>query len=388
MNSRRSGVPGSTLVPAPPRVLDLRVRASFLWTAFFDRLRPSRWGPIPVFLALAFGLRFLLGEALPPPNPRLVATGALLLLGIYLLGPMPWQWDGRDHGRPSLLRGCFQALAGNALWIAVLVGAAWAWERVSPGGPPIHPLLRTLADRAGMSPWLLQGASVLPLAFLVGWFIASKEAAESDRREARRRQAALETEARQAQAQALQAQLDPHVLYNALGGLSELARRDPAATERALLDLSDLYRSLTELGRRERSRLGDERRLLERQLRIEALRLGDRLQVHWDWPADLDALEVPPLLVQPLVENAVKHGLAPHEAGGSLDLRAGLEPGGRLTVEVANTGCPLDPHWREGTGLSNLERRLAILGPGHRLTLRQDGAWTRATLSLAPAWGG
>lgn len=360
------------------------MRASSLWNAFFDRLRPNRWGPIPVFLALAFGLRILLGEALPPPNLRLVVPGTLFLLGIYLLAPMPWQWDGRDRGRPSLLRGCLQALTGNAAWIAVLVAGSWTWHRVSPVGPPIHPMLLQLAEHARISPWLLQGALVLPMAFLVGWFIATKEAAEADRLEAHKLQAALEVTARQAQVQALQSQLDPHVLYNALGGLSELARRDPEATERALLDLADLYRGLTALGRRERIHLGEERGLLERQLGVETLRLGDRLRVHWDWPAELDSLEVPPLLVQPLVENAIKHGLAPHESGGELRLGAWRGAGGGLAVEVANTGCPLDPNWREGVGLSNLVARLTILGRGNGLSLHQDGDWTRATLTLGP----
>lgn len=90
--------PGSKLVQPPVRVLDLRMRASSLWSAFFERPRPSRWGPIPVFLALAFGLRVLLGEALPPPNPRLIVPGSLFLLGIYLVAPMPWQWDGPRTG--------------------------------------------------------------------------------------------------------------------------------------------------------------------------------------------------------------------------------------------------------------------------------------------------
>lgn len=360
------------------------MRAAAPWNALIERLRPNRWGPIPVFLALAFGLRLLLGEALPPPNARLVATGSLFLLGIYLLAPVPWQWNGPRPGRPRLLRGCLQALAGNAAWIAALVACSWAWQRVSPGGPPLHPVLLPLAENAGLSPWLLQGALVLPMAFLVGWFIAAKEAAEADHLETHQRQAALEIAARRAQVQALQSQLDPHVLYNALGGLSELARRDPAATERALLELADLYRGLTALGRRDRIRLGEERVLLERQLGVEALRLGDRLRVRWEWPAEPDSLEVPPLLVQPLVENAVKHGLAPSETGGELRLRAELGADGGMQVEVANTGCALDPLWREGVGLSNLLARLAILGRGNSLSLRQDGDWTRAILRLAP----
>ena len=357
------------------------MRAAALGRSLLARLRPRQWGPIPVFLGLALALRLLLGGALPPPNPSLLLPGAAFLLGIYLLGPLPWQWDGHAQGRPSLVRGCLQAVGWNAAWIALVVAASWSWHRLSAGALPIQPVLLQLAQAAHVSGWLLQGALVLPMAFLVGWFIAAKEGAESDRSEARRIQAALEITARQAQVQALQAQLDPHVLYNALGGLSELARRDPGRTERGLLDLADLYRGLTALGKRERIPLGEERSLLARQLAVESLRLGDRLNIRWEWPGSLDGLEVPPLLVQPLVENAVKHGLSLSEEGGELVLTAERTPGG-LRVEIANTGCPLDPRWRRGTGLSNLVARLAILGSGNSLALRQDGPWTRATLAL------
>lgn len=359
------------------------MRGPALGQAILHRLHPRQWGPIPVFLGLALALRILLGGALPPPDPRLLLPGAAFLLGIYLLGPIPWQWGARGQGRPSLLRGIFQALGWNAAWIGLIVLGAWAWQRGSPADLPVQPFLFQLARRAHVSVWLLQGALVLPMAFLVGWLIAAKEAAEAEQQHAQLRQATLEISARQAQVQALQAQLDPHVLYNALGGLSELARRDPVRTERALLDLADLYRGITALGRREWIQLGEERALLERQLGVESLRLGNRLEVHWDWPAELDSLEVPPLLVQPLVENAVKHGLSPREDGGELTLTATRVPAGGLRIEIANTGVELDPAWQQGTGLSNLAARLTLLGGNHGLELRQDGAWTRATLTLA-----
>lgn len=112
------------------------------------------------------------------------------------------------------------------------------------------------------------------------------------------------------------------------------------------------------------------------------MRLGSRLKVSWDWPSRLDELELPPLLVQPLVENAVKHGLAPRAAGGELRLEAGLEAGGILRILVANTGLPWNPSAPDGTGLSNLKARLALLDPAGSLTLRSEGPWTRAELRL------
>ena len=122
---------------------------------------------------------------------------------------------------------------------------------------------------------------------------------------------------------------------------------------------------------------------MEHYLEVEKIRLGDRLRVAWDWPAALDGREVPPLLVQPLVENAIKHGLAPHKAGGALRI-AVAEAGPGLRFSVANDGAPLDPAWSQGTGLSNLAQRLALLGGGSRLELRLEGAWTLAELYLRP----
>jgi LytS/YehU family sensor histidine kinase len=196
----------------------------------------------------------------------------------------------------------------------------------------------------------------------------------------------LETQARDAEAQALRAQLDPHVLYNALGALSELARENPAATEEALLDFSDLYRRLTVLRERPFIHLEEERELLERYLAIEALRLGPRLQVEWAWPEALGTLDVPPLLILPLVENAIKHGLAPERTGGRLRLEADRTAGGGLRVRVLNTGRALNAEPdTPGTGLRNLRARLALLGSGRSsFDLRTEEGWTVAELGLAP----
>jgi LytS/YehU family sensor histidine kinase len=180
--------------------------------------------------------------------------------------------------------------------------------------------------------------------------------------------------------------LDPHVLYNALGALSELVRENPAAAEEALLDFSDLYRRLTLLRERPFITLGEERELLERYLAIEDLRLGARLRVAWDWPSELDALQAPPLLVLPLVENAIKHGISPLRSGGELKLQLARLPEGGLRVRIANTGKPLVLDAAIlGTGLRNLRARLALLGSGtSKLDLVSEGGWTVACLLLAP----
>jgi len=215
----------------------------------------------------------------------------------------------------------------------------------------------------------------LPFALILGWFLAGKEASEA-------REAGLRDKEREARALALQAQLHPHALYNVLAGLAELAHEDADATEQAIISLVDLLRMLTRHGAAPRMALAQERTLLKRYLAIESLRLGDRLRVQWDWPPWADAVALPPLLLQPLVENAVKHGIAPCPQGG--ELRIGVQRQGRaLLLRVANTGAPFHPNAPAGTGLTNLRERLSLLpGLEGSLSLRADQGWTLAELRL------
>jgi two-component sensor histidine kinase len=323
------------------------------------RLRPLRWLALAAFLLLVHAIRALLGEN-PTPGEMLHFMGVfLIVMGMVAAAPIPWQWTGDARRKAPFFRGLVQALVWDGAWLLI-------WPvRISTG----HPLPAALG--------------LLFLALPMGWIIAELQAAEGDRAEAEAARFAMEVTARQAQEQALKAQLDPHVLYNALSGISELIREEPARAERAVVSLAELYRNLTALARRDTVRLEEERSLVQDYLAVEQVRLGKRLRVRWEWPETLDLREVPPLLIQPLVENAIKHGLAPHKAGGELRITAVPEgPGLRFTV--ADDGVPLNPAWQRGTGLSNLEARLAILGGGSRLDLRQAGSWTLAELWLWP----
>ena len=217
------------------------------------------------------------------------------------------------------------------------------------------------------------GLGVL-LATLVGRSLAEQEAGAA-------REAELRRQTETAQALALQSQMQPHALFNALSGLVELAHDDPEATEAALVALCDYLRRVMAHATRETAPLKGERELLEDYLRIEQIRLGERLRVIWDWPVWADAIEAPPLLLQPLVENAVLHGIAPATEGG--DLRIAVQRvGNRLELKVENTGlAPAGD--REGLGLGHLRARLRLLGRGRpTLELRRDGDWTRARLTL------
>ena len=351
------------------------------------RLQPRPWGALLALLALAAAGRILVGDIPATVELPHLSKAYLLAMTLVALAPVPWQWTGDARRLARPLRGLAQALPWNVLWIGltllVVPGRPFLMHVTRVAAPPAaaHALraFHTLHLPLSMLPLVL----IMPLALGVGWLVAAFQAAEGDRAEAQEGRQAMELAAREAQEQALKAQLDPHVLYNALGGISELIHEDPARAEEALVSLADMYRRLTALGRRASVTLGEERALVEHYLEVEKIRLGERLRVTWHWPGDLDAREVPPLLVQPLVENAIKHGLAPRKAGG--ELRIAVAPEGRgLRFTVANDGEPLDPAWYQGTGLSNLAQRLALLGGGSHLALRRDGAWTVAELFLRP----
>lgn len=170
-----------------------------------------------------------------------------------------------------------------------------------------------------------------------------------------------EAEAR-ARLDALQARIRPHFLFNALNAIAELIHEQPDAAEEALLDLSDLLR--IGLGTEVRHSLSEELALIRGYLRIEALRLGDKLRVEWLLPERLpDELQLPPLVLQPLVENAVIHGVAARADGGELLIRAQRISFRRLRFEIEN---PM-PGAREsadrpghGTALENIRQRLAL----------------------------
>jgi LytS/YehU family sensor histidine kinase len=112
------------------------------------------------------------------------------------------------------------------------------------------------------------------------------------------------------------------------------------------------------------------------------MRLGERLRVQWDWDEHFDTLSLPPFLVQPLVENALKHGIAPHPKGG--ELRIGLlQEGQDLVIRVANTGQPLPPVLGYGIGRANLEARLGLgFGDKAKTRLFTEGEWTIAEIRV------
>ncbi|NIP58237.1 MAG: histidine kinase, partial [Gemmatimonadetes bacterium] len=166
----------------------------------------------------------------------------------------------------------------------------------------------------------------------------------------------LRRELSDARLEALRAQLRPHFLFNTLNAVSELVHEDPEAADRMLAELGALLRASLVDDAGETVPLERELELLDAYLAIQRRRMGDRLRVRREVDPATLGLGVPPLLLQPLAENAVRHGLAGREGGGTLRIAARLEDGG-LVVEVGDDGGgPPEGGIREGVGLRNTRR--------------------------------
>ena len=155
--------------------------------------------------------------------------------------------------------------------------------------------------------------------------------------------------ARDAELRALRTQIDPHFLFNSLHSISALTTGDPPVARRMCVLLADFLRDTLRLGSRQTIPLADELKLVERYLAIEQVRLGPRLQVTVDTDARAAACLVPPLLLQPVVENAIVHGVGHLLEGGAVSL-APTQPAATLRIVVTNP-CDRDRPKSKGTGL-------------------------------------
>ena len=161
-----------------------------------------------------------------------------------------------------------------------------------------------------------------------------------------------------AQVEALQARIRPHFLFNSMNTVAALIRVDPAAAERTVEDLCELFRAA--LGQHDigDGTLGEELALVERYLAIEQLRLGPRLRIQRDMDELPANYPLPRLLLQPLVENAVRHGIQPLRGGGEVILRGRHDDGG-VRIEIINPLPDTPPTPGNGHGLDNVRKRVA-----------------------------
>lgn len=280
------------------------------------------------------------------------------------------QWRGWLERRgPSL----FVRLGAAILVWAALLDAARAAATYALMPPGMTMPLRVFLTGYGI--WVV---------LLIAWtalYLAVHELRARRREEIRSLELAIA--AREGQLRGLRSQLNPHFLFNALNSVRELTNEDPRRADQMLTQLSDLLRYSLRSNERELVSLAEEMRGVERYLAVESVRFEERLRVRWDVARSVLSASVPPLVLQTLVENAVKHGVSRRADGDDVTISAHADDG-RLVVEVTNAG-PLSPAGGNGgLGLRNVRERLQLLfGPLAGVDLGDvDSGRVRARLVL------
>jgi signal transduction histidine kinase len=341
-----------------------------------------------------------------PFLPTLVQSQSIgITIAALCWGVTPWVERAQGSARVALPLYAAAIIGGSiagSLFGRFTTGALFG----SPSDEAVSHWLAGASGRRTLLISLMAGALVTLFFYSRHRLRHAQERAEAERW----RSIAADRSAAQAQLQALRAQVEPHFLFNTLASVSVLIDRDPAAAKALVDDLSRHLRATLRHARSAGTTLGEELEVTASLLGIMKRRLGDRLHWRFDVPQALHALPIAPMLVQPLVENAVKHGIEPDTAGGTIEVRARRDAAGVLIVEVADTGRGLaadgEPDRREamagpprasrpaggtdgGTGLANLGERLrAIYGPAARVALHDNqprGTLARLTLPPMPA---
>ena len=181
----------------------------------------------------------------------------------------------------------------------------------------------------------------------------------------------------------LASRIHPHFLFNTLNSISALIREDPGRAERTVERLAALLRYSLDTNSHPLVPLGNELRIVEDYLEIERTRFGDRLRYTIDVPTEARECEAPPLALQTLVENSIKHSISPRRSGGEIRVSARFEAG-ELSIEVRDDGPGFDPSaLKHGHGLDNLQERLdALFGGDASMNIGHRDGFTVVTLLL------
>jgi LytS/YehU family sensor histidine kinase len=286
--------------------------------------------------------------------PMVVVYAFLCLAAWYPCRAMPLN---RDKAETALLTHLASAALSAAFWVAM------AWVLVEGFKRSTFYTGTTGLTREHTGIIFISGLLLYLLSVTIHYLFAAAEAS----REAERRALEAEVAARDAELQALKAQLNPHFLFNSLNSVASLAATDPEGARDMCIQLGDYLRG-TLKGGSEPQPFRQEIEQVWRFLRVESVRYGDRLRVVEEIENRCLGVPVPPLILQPLVENALKHGIAGLVEGGEVRIGARCGPE-LLTVWVEN---PVDPESRPssgaGVGLANVRHRLEnVFGDDARL---------------------
>lgn len=350
-------------------------------------------------------------------TPRALLTGLGLTLGVNtVIALLLWQ-SGRGAFDEQLV---YSQAIGLSIWALTNLGARWLSRPDDPAGFPrgwrlvlLVPVTTFCGALLGLwlgdlyaprRAWLLTTdnpallGKIVVMSMMVGvamtlyfYLRGRSNYLEAELQRAKAQQA-------EAQLRLLESQLEPHMMFNTLANLRVLIGMDPPRAQAMLDHLIAYLRATLSASRTDgasgRHTLATEFERLNDFLALMAIRMGPRLQVQLDLPDPLRSHPVPPLLLQPLVENAIRHGLEPHVAGGHLHVSARTDDdAGRswLVLDVRDNGAGLHPHEAatpappgSGFGLTQVRERLATAhGPAASLTLSTDPeGWTLARVRI------
>jgi sensor histidine kinase YesM len=294
-----------------------------------------------------------------------MGTAAVLGLGIWrLTARVPWDWR-----TPAT----YVVHAAALVAFSAIYATSWMWIELFTRPYEVMSLLRSspvLGWNLMMGSWLYVLVAGLSYAIRAQRRVRAEEAAAADAR----------LLAEQAQLTALRAQVNPHFLFNALHTVSALLAIDATRAEEAIERLGGLLRY--SLGSEQEVLLSEEWRFAQDYLAFERLRLGDRLGVESDADALALAALVPPLIFQPLIENALRHGIADRPDGGRIAISARLIDD-LLRLRVADDGPGPADMPTDGVGLASVRRRLAATyGDRARLEIENGGHGFAVTMTL------
>jgi signal transduction histidine kinase len=281
------------------------------------------------------------------------------------------------------------ALRNAALHVCAIFAVAIATDLVEEMA--IEPLVMTEANIVDpwqqiQRLWFIYDLLIYLIVLMAGFartYYAQKKARQEEAERLEERAESLESQLTEARLEALRMQLNPHFLFNTLHAVSTLVDRDPAGVRRMIARLSELLRHVLDEEAPQEVPLSEELDFLEDYLEIQSIRFQGDLDTRIDVPPDIRDAQVPNLLLQPVVENAIKHGASQVRGVGRIDIR-GRRDGDRLVLTVEDNGPGLPAAQEDGLGLRNVRARLqALYGDEQALRLSstpEEG--TRATLEL------
>ena len=369
-HARAVSVPGvcrvvaTTLAEAPPRVRRVAMMMGGNWLLL-----------VVLQLIADFNSANRAYESLELAGVVLGSGGGMLLMMIYVLHASAQQAATAHNGAPAA--GMVFTRMVVALPVFAAIGALMLIAAF------VTYITRALLVTGGDVAFLLAIAVMLAAGAVFAMRLINDSVNFLHRYAAEQSElaAAATLHASQAELRALQAQMNPHFLFNALNTVAALVRTDARAAEQTVEHLADVLRRTLDRSRSTHGTVRDEIEYLRSYLAVEQQRWGERLVIEWSVDDAALGRSLPPLSLQPLVENALQHGIGARRAGGRVRITGRVEPHNVLLLSVSDDGEGFPARTREGTGIGNLRRRLKTLY-GERATIDIDSSAHGATITL------